>query len=78
MLAQPDGYFRWPGLLERQAANGIDDLDAAFAVAVTTRSRVIRMTCLASDRNFAVPSPVTSFMAMSLRYEGKPSYLTDK
>jgi hypothetical protein len=31
MLARPGGYFRWPGLLERQAANGIDDLDAAFA-----------------------------------------------
>jgi hypothetical protein len=31
MLAQPGGYFRWPGLLERQAANGTDDLDAAFA-----------------------------------------------
>jgi hypothetical protein len=31
MLAQPGGYFRWPGLLERQAANAIDDLDAAFS-----------------------------------------------
>ena len=31
MLAQPGGYFRRPGLLERQAANGIDDLDVAFA-----------------------------------------------
>ena len=31
MLAQPGGYGRWPGLLERQAANGVDDLDAAFA-----------------------------------------------
>jgi hypothetical protein len=31
MLAQLGGYFRWPDLLERLAANGIDDLDAAFA-----------------------------------------------
>jgi hypothetical protein len=31
MLAQPGGYFRRPGLLERPATNGLDDLDAAFA-----------------------------------------------